>query len=173
MSYREPYVPNHAGYDFAAASSMTPVDINDAWGDVTRGERENDRARERALNKQWAKENAKAKKGELSAPRSEYVAKTLHEDWFKDHDKKVADEYIQKKMLETGLSKRDLMLTFPTLYYASLGLEPEPILNKPSFSGSMAGRGGMWDETARDTVTTRDGKIISVKDAYGLRGSAW
>ena len=168
------YVQNRAGYEFAAASSMTPASIDEIWGDNTKKEKETNKARENALNEKLAKENAsneKLAKEKAKVTRSGYVARSLPEHWVKDHDKKMADEYIQKKILETGLSKHDLMMTFPTLYYASLGLEPEPILKIGS--GSMAGKGGMWDETARDTVITRDGKIISVKDAYGLRGSAW
>jgi hypothetical protein len=89
-------------------------------------------------------------------------SKSLEDDQIKE--KKYIEEVVQKTMKKTGLSRADVMMKYPTLYFASVGLEPVPRYKQGV--GTATGSGGWYDENIRDTVTTRDGKILSVRDAY-------
>ena len=75
---------------------------------------------------------------------------------------------MERFVEKVGITMPELMLKYPTLYFAYMGMEVDPILPDGSFKGSMYGRGGMYDESQRDSVIDRDGKVMSVKDAYSL-----
>ena len=89
---------------------------------------------------------------------------TTVEDAEQKKEKLYVEGIVRKTMNETKLSRSEVMMKYPTLYFASVGLEPVPRYKKGT--GSATGGGGWYDENVRDTVTTRDGKILSVRDAY-------
>lgn len=144
--YDGEYVRNSSGFIPFAPTSMTPVPMDEVW------------------KKPILPQHKRAGYVAENTAKHTLSALTAKKDTYRDKER----AYIQKLVDKVGLPMDQLALKYPTLYLAAMGMEPDPILKDDGPHGTMYGKGGMYDESLYDTVITRDGDVLSVKDAYGL-----